>query len=100
MVQYHIYLRDQQERILDKEALHLGISTKELIQQIAKLKVAQIQSKLSIPSPSKVQICSIKDCGKPVLAKGLCSAHYQRLRYRRIQREKGVFLAQGGEPSP
>lgn len=50
---------------------------------------------------SKVRLCSVSQCGKSVEARGLCSMHYQRARYRkeklpprvRPERIKGAMCA-------
>jgi hypothetical protein len=38
--------------------------------------------------------CSEADCGKPVLAKGLCRSHYYRARYR-LQKSPGRRARKG-----
>jgi len=33
--------------------------------------------------------CSVQGCNKPILAKGLCSTHYRRERYKKMRQESG-----------
>ncbi len=50
---------------------------------VAEVMFAEPSSGALAPRAEEAAPCSEADCGKPVLAKGLCTAHYHRARRRR-----------------
>lgn len=76
----------------------LGLAIAESLQRTlqASIDVASIAASLGVgggavgrtgrrgrpPASGARAICQEPDCGKPVLAKGVCRSHYYKLRYR------------------
>lgn len=93
MVEYHIYLSDAQERVLQRYAITHDIPLSKLISLIVHKKVASIKKIHNIHSSTPTSSCYISGCTEPILARGLCSAHYQRWRRYHLSKKGSAKLA-------
>ena len=96
-------LRQWMESLGDEIGSQLGrIIARSLLRTLeAEVDLRQIASRLAAGRRGRVRVqaapCTEPECGKPVLAKGLCRSHYYRARYR-LQKSPGRRARKGRRP--
>jgi hypothetical protein len=74
-------ISDHVDKRLDELRESLDKEIQALRRDVARLRASGVAPAAHMGRPRTSKLCSVKGCGLPHVARGLCKNHYQQLRY-------------------